>query len=77
MKSTKHSTVQRTPFGGHLAVEIRSPKQYQITEMTLTYHPEAKPKELANEKEILPFALRKESFGQNDSFAVSFENLSI
>jgi len=45
--------------------------------MTLTYHPEAKPKELANEKEILPFALRKESFGQNDSFAVSFENLSI
>jgi len=38
--------------------------------MTLPCHPEAKPKELANEKEILRFA-------QNDSFAVSFENLSI
>jgi hypothetical protein len=30
----------------------------------LTYHPEAKPKDLANEKEILRFA-------QNDSFAVT------
>jgi len=27
--------------------------------------------------EILRFALRKESFGQNDSFAASFENLNI
>ena len=38
--------------------------------MTLTCHPEAKPKDLANEKEILRFA-------QNDSKAVSFENLNI
>jgi acetyltransferase-like isoleucine patch superfamily enzyme len=32
--------------------------------VTLTCHPEAKPKDLANEKEILRFA-------QNDSFAVT------
>ena len=32
--------------------------------MTLTCHPEAQPKDLANEKEILRFA-------QNDSFAVN------
>ncbi len=32
--------------------------------MTLTCHPEAQPKDLANEKEILRFA-------QNDSFAVT------
>ncbi len=38
--------------------------------MTLTCHPEAKPKDLANEKETLRFA-------QNDSKAVSFENLNI
>ena len=33
-----------------------------MPKMTLTCHPEAKPKDLANEKEILRFA-------QNDSFA--------
>ena len=38
--------------------------------MTLTCHPEAKPKDLANAKEILRFV-------QNDSKAVSFEHLSI
>ena len=56
--------------------------------MTLTCHSfdklktgsEAKPKDLANEKEILPLRLRsglKASFAQNDSVAVSFENLYI
>jgi hypothetical protein len=34
-----------------------------VPKVTLTCHPEAKPKDLANEKEILRFA-------QNDSFAV-------
>jgi len=49
-----------------------------VPKVTLTCHPEAKPKELVNEKEIpaladlrLRFALRKESFGQNDRFAVT------
>jgi len=37
--------------------------------MTLMCHPEAKPKDLANEKKILRFA-------QNDSKAVSFEHLN-
>ena len=37
--------------------------------VTLTRHPEAKPKDLANEKEILRFA-------QNDSFAVTFAHFS-
>ena len=41
-----------------------------MNKMTLTCHPEAKPKDLANEKEILRFA-------QNDSKAISFENLTI
>ena len=41
-----------------------------MTKMKLTCHPEAKPKDLANEKEILHFA-------QNDRKAVSFENLNI
>ncbi|MFH1881258.1 MAG: hypothetical protein ABIL62_00930 [Planctomycetota bacterium] len=35
-----------------------------MPKVTLTCHPEAKPKDLANEKEILRFA-------QNDSFAVT------
>ena len=35
-----------------------------MTKVTLTCHPEAQPKDLANEKEILRFA-------QNDSFAVT------
>jgi len=48
----------------------RNTKQYQMTKMTFTCHPEAKPKDLANEKEILRFA-------QNDSKAVGFENLNI
>ena len=38
--------------------------------MTLTCHPEAKPKDLANEREILRFA-------QNDSKAVSFGHVGI
>ena len=36
----------------------------KVPKVTLTCHPEAKPKDLANEKEILRFA-------QNDSFAVT------
>jgi len=36
--------------------------------VTLVCHPEAKPKDLANEKEILRFA-------QNDSFAVTLGTL--
>jgi len=36
----------------------------KVLKVTLTCHPEAKPKDLANEKEILRFA-------QNDSFAVT------
>ena len=48
----------------------------KVPKMTLTCHPEAKPKDLANEKEILHFALRKESFGQNDSFAVTLGTLA-
>ncbi|MFH1881576.1 MAG: hypothetical protein ABIL62_02535 [Planctomycetota bacterium] len=50
--------------------------------MTLTCHPfgklrassEAKPKDLANDKEILPLRLRsglKAFFAQNDSFAIT------
>ncbi len=38
--------------------------KFGVPKVTLTCHPEAKPKDLANEKEILRFA-------QNDSFAVT------
>ncbi|MFH1883759.1 MAG: hypothetical protein ABIL62_13755 [Planctomycetota bacterium] len=38
--------------------------------MTRTCHPEAQPKDLANEKEILRFA-------QNDSFAVTLGTLNL
>jgi len=38
--------------------------------MTLMCHPEAKPKDLAKEEEILRFA-------QNDSIAVNFSNLNL
>jgi len=38
-----------------------------VPKVTLTCHPEAQPKDLANEKEILRFT-------QNDSFAVTLGN---
>ena len=38
--------------------------KFEVPEVTRKCHPEAKPKNLANEKEILRFA-------QNDSFAVT------
>ncbi len=38
--------------------------KFGVPKVTLTCHPEAQPKDLANEKEILRFA-------QNDSFAVT------
>ena len=41
----------------------------KVPKVTLTCHPEAKPKDLANEKEILRFA-------QNDSFAVTLAHFS-
>jgi len=41
-----------------------------MTKMTLMCHPEAKPKDLANEEEILRFA-------QNDSEAVNFCHLNL
>ncbi|MCH7558424.1 MAG: hypothetical protein IIB56_13345 [Planctomycetes bacterium] len=40
-----------------------------MPKVTLMCHPEAKPKDLANEKEILCFA-------QNDSFAVTLAHFS-
>jgi hypothetical protein len=46
-----------------LALVIR-----KVPKVTLTCHPDAKPKDLANEKEILRFA-------QNDSFAVTLVHL--
>ncbi|MFH1881482.1 MAG: hypothetical protein ABIL62_02065 [Planctomycetota bacterium] len=51
----------------------------KVPKVTLTCHPEAKPKDLANEKEILPLRLRsglKAFFAQNDSFAVTLAHFS-
>jgi len=40
-----------------------------VPKVTLMCHPEAKPKDIANEKEIFRFA-------QNDSFAVALDTLT-
>jgi len=45
------------------------PKTPKVPKVTLKCHPEAQPKDLANEKEILRFA-------QNDSFAVTLGTLA-
>ncbi len=42
-----------------------------MPKVTLTCHPEAKPKDLANEKEIPALADLRLRFAQNDSFAVT------
>ncbi len=55
--------IQRVKISEIILSELKCLK-CKVPKVTLTCHPEAKPKDLANDKEILRFA-------QNDSFAIT------